>query len=186
MLSFLTGRAHGIRRKEPQQTWYLKRRIGLPGDVVRIEDRVVYVNDRKQDNPPHAKFLRAMADPAGEPNPDIFPAGARTNADNYGPVIVPKKGMSVILTPKTLPPWKVFIEREGHSALNMVATCVGLPRCDDEQIGDHFAMAGQRYFSTLETHMPVFKTDNFYSVCTNVCKSKSYAAKPARSLLCGY
>jgi len=101
--------------EKPQQTWYLKRCIGLPGDVVRIEDRVVYVNDRKQDNPSHSKFLRAMAEPAGEPNPDIFPAGASTNADNYGPVIVPNKGMSIILTPETLPPWKVFIQREGHS-----------------------------------------------------------------------
>ena len=87
---------------------------------------------------------------------------------------------------RSLGPGATLPRPECANVLNMVATCVGLPRCDDEQIGDHFAMAGQRYFSTLETHMPVFKTDNFYSVCTNVCKSKSYAAKPARSLLCGY
>jgi signal peptidase I len=101
--------------EKPQQTWYLKRCIGLPGDIVRIENRVVYVNDRKQENPAHSKFLRAVPEPREEATPDIFPAGTKANADNYGPVIVPKKGMSVILTPDKLRPWEVFIQREGHA-----------------------------------------------------------------------
>lgn len=101
--------------EKPMQTWYLKRCIGLPGDTVRIDNRAVYVNDREQENPTHAKFLRAIPDLPGEPNPWIFPAGAKANADNYGPVIVPKKGMSLMLTVEKVLPWKVFIEREGHT-----------------------------------------------------------------------
>jgi signal peptidase I len=44
----------------------------------------------------------------------IFPPTARFNEDNYGPVVVPKKGMAITLTSETYPMWEVFIAREGH------------------------------------------------------------------------
>ncbi len=76
-------------------------------------------------------------------------------------------------------------KNECAAILNMVATCVRLPECNEGRIFDNFAMAGQRYFNSLE-EMPVFTSRNFYSVCTTVCTSKSYVAKQARSILCGY
>ena len=71
------------------------------------------------------------------------------------------------------------------TVLNMVATCVRLPDCNQGRIFDNFATAGQRYFDSLE-EMPVFSSQNFYSVCTTVCMRKLYVAKQARSILCGY
>ena len=71
------------------------------------------------------------------------------------------------------------------AVLNMVATCVRLPDCNQGRIFDNFATAGQRYFNSLE-EMPVFSSQNFYSVCTTVCMRKLYVAKQARSILCGY
>ncbi len=71
------------------------------------------------------------------------------------------------------------------AVLNMVATCVRLPDCNQGRIFDNFATAGQRYFDSLE-EMPVFSSQNFYSVCTTVCMRKLYVAKQARSILCGY
>ena len=50
---------------------------------------------------------------------------------------------------------------------------------------DKFATANQRYFNSLE-QMPVFTSRKFYSVCTAICTTKSYVAKQARSILCGY
>jgi hypothetical protein len=76
-------------------------------------------------------------------------------------------------------------KNECAAVLNMVVTCVRLPECTEGRIFDNFAMAGQRYFNRLE-EMPVFTSRNFYSVCTTVCTSKSYVAKQARSVLCGY
>lgn len=102
--------------EKPTQTWYLKRCVGLPGDTVRINQRVVYVNGKKLDRPAHGKFLRAGSMPADSDNPDIFPRGAKFNADNYGPIVVPQKGMTLILNARTFPGWQVFIEREGHTA----------------------------------------------------------------------
>ena len=76
-------------------------------------------------------------------------------------------------------------KKECAAILNMVVTCVRLPECSEGKIFDSFAMAGQSYFNRLE-EMPVFTSRNFYSVCTTICKSKSYVAKQARSILCGY
>jgi len=102
--------------EKPVQTWYLKRCIGLPGDVVKIEQRVVTVNGKILPTPPHGKFLRAEPAPAEYRNPAIFPLGAKFNQDNYGPIVVPRKGMTVILNRQTFSSWEVLIQREGHSA----------------------------------------------------------------------
>jgi signal peptidase I len=101
---------------KPPQMWYLKRCIALPGDMIRIDQRVVYVNGQKIQNPSHGKFLRPAPQPADYYNPRIFPRGAKFNEDNYGPLVVPQKGMTLILNPQTFPSWEVFIRREGHTA----------------------------------------------------------------------
>jgi signal peptidase I len=102
--------------EKPKQMWYLKRCIALPGDTIRINHRIVYVNGQKLDNPAHSKFLRSFSYPEGYWNPQIFPRGARFNEDNYGPIIVPKKGMTLLLNPENYDSWEVFVRREGHSA----------------------------------------------------------------------
>lgn len=102
--------------EKPTQTWYLKRCIGLPGDQIRIEERVVTINGKPLTLPTHGKYLRQEPEPVDYRNPYIFPNGANFNADNYGPIVVPQKGMSLVLNPQTFPAWQVFIQREGHSA----------------------------------------------------------------------
>jgi signal peptidase I len=101
--------------QKPKQIWYLKRCIGLPGDTVRIDGRIVYVNGQKIDGPRHVKFLNSEPAPADFSNPRIFPRGSGFNADHYGPIVVPHKGMKVSLSAENLDAWEVFIRREGHS-----------------------------------------------------------------------
>jgi signal peptidase I len=102
--------------EKPAQTWYLKRCIALPGDTVQIDRRVVSVNGKNLEIPKFGKFLRREPAPADYHNPYIFPRGARFNEDNYGPLVVPQKGMSLVLNSQTFPSWQVFIQREGHTA----------------------------------------------------------------------
>ena len=82
-------------------------------------------------------------------------------------------------------PQATLPKNECAAILNMVVTCVQLPECNERRIFDKFATANQRYFNSLE-EMPVFTSRNFYSVCTAICTTKSYVAKQARSILCGY
>ena len=102
--------------EKPKQMWYLKRCIGLPGDTIRIDQRAVYINGQKLQNPEHSKFLRSFSEPAGYWNPQIFPRDAKYSEDNYGPIVVPQKGMTLLLKQENFDSWDVFIRREGHSA----------------------------------------------------------------------
>ena len=104
-------------KTKPPQTWYLKRCIGLPGDTIVISNRIVTVNGEVFQNPPDLKFQRSEPLPAGIPRGVLFPRGSVSNEDNYGPIVVPKKGMIIPLTPENFFIWEVFIIREGHNAV---------------------------------------------------------------------
>lgn len=102
--------------EKPAQTYYLKRCIALPGDEIRIDRRIVYVNGQKQELPPYGKHLRLHTIPAGYSSPDIFPQKSNFNQDNYGPLVVPEKGSVLPLNTDNFSAWEVFIRREGHDA----------------------------------------------------------------------
>jgi len=95
------------------------------------------------------------------------------------------KNGTVTVDIRSSEPQGTLPKNECAAVLNMVVTCVRLPECNEGRIFDKFATANQRYFNSLE-EMPVFTSRNFYSVCTTICTTKSYVAKQARSILCGY
>ncbi len=99
----------------PEFQFYLKRAIGVPGDTVRIVNRRVLVNGKPAPLPRNAKFSEYAIRPPGDADPRIFPKGAPFNEDNWGPVVVPKKGDTLSLTPRDIEAWVTFIEREGHA-----------------------------------------------------------------------
>jgi len=100
--------------EKPPQMWYLKRCIGLPGDTLLIKKQILYVNGNVVPNPPRAKHIRSKAFEPGLPNRNVFPIGSNYNEDNYGPMVVPRKGMKITLSAANLMGWEVFIRREGH------------------------------------------------------------------------
>ncbi|MCL4540333.1 MAG: signal peptidase I [Bacteroidetes bacterium] len=101
--------------KPAQPVDYIKRCIGTPGDTVQVVNRAVYVNSKLQPFPPGVKFDTYTILPKGYPNPQIFPEGSDFNEDNYGPIVVPKKGEVIHLSARNYLKWKIFIEREGNS-----------------------------------------------------------------------
>ncbi len=100
--------------KSSENVNYIKRLIGLPGDIVQIKDKVVFVNGEKFKEPPTVKVNYQYITPKGLANPYIFPEGSDFNEDNYGPIIVPYKGMEIELNTRNLKQWEIMIKREGH------------------------------------------------------------------------
>ncbi len=94
---------------------YVKRCIAVPGDTVKIIDKIVHVNGLAVPTPPRARIDFTSALPQWYADIRIFPPGSAFNTDNYGPVVVPGKGGRILLTQKSLYEWKSLIEREGHT-----------------------------------------------------------------------
>ncbi len=95
-------------------TFYLKRCVALPGDTLRVVNRVLYVNGVAAPLPRNMKFSYRSS--YGSVVDDrIFPKGAQWSEENYGPIVIPKKGMVVHLDRETIDAWDTFIRREGHT-----------------------------------------------------------------------
>ena len=91
---------------------YVKRCIGVPGDTIVIVDKVVFVNGKEARRSPQIQYLNNYVTPKGIVNPRIFPKGSNFNEDNYGPVIVPRKGDVIKLTLNNIEQWRTIIDRE--------------------------------------------------------------------------
>ena len=96
-------------------TYYLKRCIALSGDTLEVRNRVVYVNGQPAPLPKNMKFNFARILPPGYHDERIFPPGAPFNEDNYGPIVIPKKGMVMDISSSNYKMWETFIKRDGHA-----------------------------------------------------------------------
>jgi signal peptidase I len=95
--------------------FYLKRCMATAGDTLEIINRVVYVNGKPAPVPLNIKFDSPGIKPKGLVDDRIFPVGAPYNEDNYGPIVIPKKGQVIELSPYNYFKWNTFIKREGHT-----------------------------------------------------------------------
>ncbi|HTY37098.1 MAG TPA: signal peptidase I [Bacteroidota bacterium] len=95
--------------------FYLKRCVGLPGDTIQVVKRVLYVNGKVAPVPRNIHFSFPHLTTGTGIDDRIFPKGAPWNEDNYGPIVIPKKGMVVQLNTSTIDAWDTFIRREGHT-----------------------------------------------------------------------
>lgn len=96
-------------------TFYLKRCVALPGDTLQVIKRVLYVNGKPAPLPRNFKFSLQRAENPYRPDERIFPKGEPWNEENYGPIVIPKKGMVFPLNRDNIQAWDTFIRREGHT-----------------------------------------------------------------------
>jgi signal peptidase I len=102
--------------QSPEFMFYLKRAVALCGDTVQVINRVLQVNGKPAPLPRNLKFNSSRIMPPAFVDPRIFPKGASFNEDNWGPMVVPKRGDLIKLSLETFEQWQTFIGREGHSA----------------------------------------------------------------------
>ena len=106
---------------------YIKRCVGLPGDTLSIINRVLYVNDAELINPVTVKFSRHESKFLGIPNESIFPQNAEWNEDNYGPIVIPRKGQKVQMTKLNMNKWKDIVRYEnGDSEIRVTDNIIYL------------------------------------------------------------
>ncbi len=112
---------------------YIKRCVGVPGDEIKIINKVLYRNGQIFPNPPQSKFI-APLQPSNLANNRIFPKNSGWNEDNYGPIRIPKAGDKIKIDSSNFEWYRIFIIKEGHS--NVILNQDGALIVDDMKLND--------------------------------------------------
>jgi signal peptidase I len=99
--------------KSQQPINFVKRCVGIAGDTIQIVDNTLYVNGREFPS------IQTIAIETNRyrlktVNGSTYSHDNQLNKNNFGPVVVPKKGERIFINSDNINRWKVFVEREGH------------------------------------------------------------------------
>jgi len=140
---------------------YVKRCIGTPGDTVQIIDKVVFVNGKEFWKPPFIKYYKGRWGnylkpvPKGVTEPRIFPKGMPWNEDNYGPLVIPRKGQTIPLNKYNFEQWRTIIDREYEEKVvaikNGVVTIKDVPVSSYTFKKDYYFMMGDNRDDSLDS-----------------------------------
>ncbi len=98
---------------EPKEfMYYLKRCIAIGGDTLVIRNKKVFINGKEMPLHEHAEYDYRRPD-----HPASFPIGSEFTRDNYGPLVIPKKGDVISVDGRNMHKWITFIQREGHKVI---------------------------------------------------------------------
>ena len=107
---------------------FVKRCVAIGGDTVQIIGNILYVNRHPMSYPAPANFGGRLLFSEAIPedldfeistalmgiNRHVSVSGAKLESADCGPVVVPRRGDTLVISTSNIDQWGAFIEREGH------------------------------------------------------------------------
>ena len=100
--------------------FWVKRCIGIPGDIIEIRNKIIFVNDLRFPIPTNILYDNKPIKQEGIKSAGIYPVSSKWNEDNYGPIKIPKKGDKISLNLSNISIWEDLINREVQRKAVMV------------------------------------------------------------------
>ena len=102
----------------------IKRIIGLPGDTIEIKNQELFINNIKYRTPSYIK-INLNESPIETVNKNLFPYKNKWSLENYGPIVIPKKGMTVEINSNNILLWQNAINVDyGEKIISVEGTVV--------------------------------------------------------------
>lgn len=135
--------------------YWVKRCVALPGDTLEIRNKVTFVNSKQSLIPANINYMNREIRKRGVQNNKVFPSGMNWNEDNYGPLIIPKKGDIVELNIKNIELWRTLINREiGKVAVKVIEDGLEIDGKDAHKYTikeDYYFMLGDNRDNSLDS-----------------------------------
>lgn len=143
----------------------VKRIVAIPGDTLEIINRNLFINYKKIAPPIKMLTSNSKIISNGVKENGIFPEIKDWNADNYGPIIIPKKGDIIKLDIKNVSYWKSIIENDTDSSnVSIEGTVIninGVPLREYQLKQDYYFVMGDNRGNSLDSRFWGFVPEEY-------------------------
>lgn len=142
---------------------FIKRIVAGPGDTLQFINKKIFVNNEELILPPTIKYSNEDVRRRGVVEDNIFPKGSKWNRDNYGPIIIPKKGDTIVVNSRNLERVKQIIVMDyGERVLREEGTVITMNAKPIQEYviqNDHYFVIGDNLDVSMDSRYLGFITE---------------------------